>query len=111
MRSRRPRDVFGCSGGDNLASPRASLRTQIDYPIGRPDDFQIVLDDEQAAAILDQPLQRRQELGDIVEVQPGGRLVEDVQRTLAGSLRQVRGQLYALGLASRERGRRLAEPQ
>ena len=72
---------------------------------------QIVLDDDQAAAVFDQPLEGRQQLGDIVEVQAGGGLVENEQRARAARQRQVRRQLHALRFAAGERGGRLAQPQ
>src|SRR5262245_6429968 len=42
-------------------------------------------------------------------MQPGGRLVEDVQRAARSALRELLRQLNALGLAARQSGRRLAE--
>jgi hypothetical protein len=48
----------------------AALRAQVDHPIGGADHVEIVLDDQQAAAVFDQPLEGRQQLGDVVEVQP-----------------------------------------
>ena len=55
--------------------------------------------------------ERGQQLRDVVEVQAGRRLVEDVEQPLAAERRQVRGDLDALRLAARQRRRRLAEPQ
>ena len=52
-----------------------------------------------------------EQLRDVVEVQPGRRLVEDVEQPLAAVRRQVRGDLDPLRLAARQRRRRLAEPQ
>ena len=71
-----------CSGVPSAtmrAAAVAAFRTQVDHPIRALDHFQIVLDDQHAAAVLDQPLEGIQQLGDIVEVQAGGGLVEDVQ--------------------------------
>ena len=59
---------------------------QVDDPVGGPDHFQVVLDDQDAAAVVDQPLEGVEQLGDVVEVQAGGGLVEDEQRALAGRL-------------------------
>ena len=70
-----------------------------------------MLDDQQAGAVLDQTPEGRQQLGDVIEVQAGGGLVEDVQGARAGGLRQVRGQLHALRFAAGKRGRRLSQPQ
>jgi hypothetical protein len=46
---------------------------------------------------------------DVVEVQPGGRFVEQVEGLARLALAQFAGQLDALGLAAGERDRRLAE--
>ena len=70
-----------------------------------------MLDDQQAVAGLQQLAERGEQLGDVVEVQPGRRLVEDVEHAVAGVRRQVRRDLDPLRLAARQRRRRLAEPQ
>ncbi len=57
----------------------------------------------------DESLQHGQQLADVLEVQPGRRLVEDVERVPGGALLQLGRQLDPLGLAARERGRRLPE--
>jgi hypothetical protein len=49
------------------------------------------------------------QLGDVVEVQAGGRLVEDVEGAAGGALRQFLGELDALRLAAGQRGRLLAD--
>ena len=68
----------------------------------------------------EQLAQRAQQAGDIVEVQAGGRLVEQKQRAalaaglvqpFAGGLGQKAGELQALGFAARQGGHRLTEPQ
>ena len=68
----------------------------------------------------EQLAQRAQQAGDIVEVQAGGRFVEQKQRAalaaglvqpLARGLGQKAGQLQALGFAARQCGHRLTEPQ
>ena len=53
----------------------------------------------------------RQQFGDVVEVQAGGRLVEDEERARVARRRQVRRQFHALRLAAGKRGRRLPQPQ
>jgi hypothetical protein len=50
------------------------------------DHVEIVLDHKQAAAVVDQALERGQELRDIVEVQAAWWLVENVERPLARRL-------------------------
>ena len=56
------------------------------------------------------PLEHPQQLADVLEVQAGRRLVQDVDGAAGGALLQLGGQLDALGLAAGERGRGLAEP-
>ena len=100
---RNSRAAAICSGvpSATIWPPRvAALGAQVDHPVGAADHVQIVLDDQDAAAVFDQALEGRQQLGDVVEVQAGGGLVEDEQRAVAGGLRQVRGQLHALRFAA-----------
>src|SRR5690348_6611185 len=111
VRIGRSRNLFRCTLCDDLAATIAAFGAKVNDPVRAADDIQVVLDDENAAAVLDQALEGRQELGDVVEMETGGRLVEDIQRTVTRGLRQVRGQLYALRLAAGQRGRRLAQPQ
>ena len=75
----------GRAHSDDPSAAFAAFRTQIDHPVGGLDHVQIVLDDQHAAAVLDQPLEGGQQLGDVVEVQAGRGLVEDEQRALARS--------------------------
>ena len=87
----------------------AALRAQVDDPVGRLDDVQVVLDDDDRVARVHEPVEHLEELLDVREVEPGGRLVEDVDRLAGGAPRELRGQLHALRLAARERRGRLAE--
>ena len=89
----------------------AGLGAHVDHPIGRLDHVEIVLDHDHRVAQLDQPIEHVQQLGDIVEVQAGGRLVEQIQRLPGVGPRKFGGQLHALGLAAGKRRRRLAERQ
>src|SRR5580698_2323312 len=105
------RNLLGRSLGHDLSAANAALRSQVDHPVGTANHVQVVFDDQDAPAVLDQSLECRKQFGDVVEVQAGGGLIEDEQRTAAGGLRQVRCQFHALGFAAAQRGRRLAEPQ
>ena len=79
--------------------------------IGSLDHVEIVFDYQQRAARVDQRAKRREQFVDVVEVQTGGRLVEDVERFRAGSLEQVRREFDALCLTAGKRCRRLAQTQ
>ena len=103
-----------CSGvpvATTIAAVLAAFGPEIDDVVGGLDHVEVVLDDEQRVAGFEQLPERGQQLRDVVEVQAGRRLVEDVQQPLAAVRRQVRGDLDPLRLAARQRRRRLAEPQ
>ena len=51
-----------------------------------------------------------EELLDVGEVEPRGGFVEDVERATRGASRELGRELHSLGLAARDRRRRLAEP-
>jgi hypothetical protein len=71
-------DLFGGAGGYDLAAAAAALGAHVDDPVGGFDDVEIVLDDQQGAAAFDELAEGAEELGDVVEVEAGGGLVEDV---------------------------------
>src|SRR5262249_11195201 len=84
--------------------------TEIDDPIGGFYHVQVVLDDHHGIALLDEPGQHLQQLLDVGEVQPGGRLVPGGERAAGGATTQLGGELHALGLTARQGGGRLPEP-
>ena len=103
-----------CSGvpaATTSPPPSPPSGPEVDHPVRGLDDVEVVLDDEQRVPRLEQLAERRQQLRDVVEVQPGRRLVEDVEQAVAAVGRQVRRDLDALRLAARERGRGLAQAQ
>jgi hypothetical protein len=77
-------DGFGGSGGDDLAAGGAAFGAHVDDVVGRFDDIQIVLDDEEGAAAVDELAEGAEEFLDVVEVEAGGGLVEDVEGARAG---------------------------
>jgi len=68
--------VFRSSRCYDLTALVSALGTQVDDPVGRLDDLQIVLDYEDGVAGIGQAVQDVQELSDVMEVQSGGRLVQ-----------------------------------
>ena len=103
-------DLLGRALGDDQAAAVAALGAHVDDPVGVLDDVEVVLDDDDGVALVDQPLQHLEQLADVLEVQTGRRLVEDVDGAAGGPLLQLGGQLDALRLTTGERGRGLAEP-
>ena len=80
----------------------AGLRTDIDDPVGAPDDVEIVLDDEDRVATLLQAIERVEQRLAVGGMQAGRRFVEDVDD--AEQVRaDLRGQPQALRLARRHR--------
>ena len=104
-------DLLGCAGGDDAAALVAALGTEVDDPVRGLDHVQVVLDHDHRVAAIDQRVRApSSSLLDVVEVQSGGRLVQDVERAArwracASSV----AELDALRLAAGERGGRLAE--
>ena len=77
-------DLFGGAGGYDLAAAGAAFGAHVDDPVGGFDDVEVVLDDEEGAAAFDEFAEGGEELGDVVEVEAGGGLVEDVEGAAAG---------------------------
>ena len=101
--------VLRRAGGHDVAAFVARLGAQVDHPVGRLDHVEVVLDHHDRVAQVDQPVEHVQQLGQVVEVQAGGRLVQQVERLAGVGPREFGGQLHPLGLAAGERRGRLAE--
>src|SRR5882724_8815757 len=102
-------DEFGGALGDDAAAAFAAFGAEVDDPVGLLDDVEVVLDDEHGVAKIDQPLEDIEELSNVVEVQAGGGLVENVERAAGLAFRKLAGQFDALGLAAGKSGCGLAE--
>lgn len=75
-------DEFGRAGGDKLAAALTRVGTKIDDPVGRLDDIQIVLDDDDAMTGIHDALEHLEQHANIVEVQTRRRLVEEKERAV-----------------------------
>ena len=75
----------------------------VDDPVDVLDDVQVVFDDDDRVAQVRQPVHDRKQFGDVVEVQPGRRFVQQVQRPAGVGSGQLRGQFDPLGLAAGQR--------
>ena len=93
----------------DTSSAFAAFWPQIDDPVGGLDDIEVVLDDDHGVALVAQAVQYFQELRDVMEVQAGGRLVQDVERPAGRALRKLLGQFDALCLATGKSGSVLAQ--
>src|SRR3954469_22332634 len=101
-------EVGGFALEDDPTTVMAGTGTQVDDPIGMRHDRLVVLDDDDRLTRVDEPVEQREQLFDVSEVQTAGRLVEDVDVTFLGHLSR---QLQPLTLAPRQRGERLAQRQ
>ncbi len=116
--------VVGCARAQHEAAAVAAFRAEVDQPVGRADHVEVVLDHDQRMAGGEQLAERLHQLRDVVEVQPGGRLVEHEQlrprdarffrddpAAVDGCRRfgEEAGQLQPLRFAARQRRHRLAE--
>ena len=72
--------------------------------VGGLDDIQVVLDDHHGVARLHQTLEHLDEPVDVIAVQAGGGLIQDIDGLAGGALGQLGGQLDPLGLAAGQLG-------
>ncbi len=73
-------DLFRCARCDHVTAAVAGFRAHVDEPVGRLDYVEIVLDHDDAVPQVDQAMQHLEQLRQVVEVQAGRRLVEEVKR-------------------------------
>ncbi len=78
--------------------------------VGGADNVEVVLDDDDRVARVDEPVQDLEQPLDVSEVQPRGGLVEYVEGLAGGPLSELARELDPLRLTAREGGRGLAEP-
>src|SRR5687767_14452763 len=97
---------------NDLSARVAAFRAEVDEPVRRADDVEVVLDHDNRMARIEELAECAQQLRDVVEVEAGGRLVEEEEllRRVVG-LGEMAGELQALRFAAGERGYGLAEPQ
>ena len=103
------RHLFGCAAGDDAAAAGAAVGADINDPVGRFHDVEVVFHDQHGVAGVDKIVQHFEKQLDIGEVEAGRRLVEQIQRAAGRPLDQLAGELDALGLAAGKRGRGLAD--
>ena len=104
-------DLFGSSSRNDLAAFIAAFGSEVDDPVRAFDDFQVVLDDNDAVTFLHEAVEDFDEKSNIVEVQACRRLIKNQERLLAGLANEVVDELEALGFAAGEGIDRLAEAQ
>jgi hypothetical protein len=73
---------------DDPPAAIAAFGSEVDQPVGGLDHVEVVLDHHDRVAAVPQALQHGEQQFDVLEVQAGGGLVEDVERAAGVALRQ-----------------------
>ena len=68
-----------------------------------------MLDDDDCVSLRYEVIEHLDELLGVIEVEPGCRLIQEVECPAGRTFREFPGELNPLGLTARERGRALAE--
>src|SRR5918999_737246 len=96
-------DLLGRADGHDASAARSPFGTEIDYPVGRLDHVEIVLDDEHCVAAVGQAMKNLEEQPHILEMEPGRRFVENVEGPAGITLRELGRKLHTLRLAAGQR--------
>ena len=94
-----------------LTAAVAAVGPHVDHPICARDHVEVVLDHDDRILLIAKIDERAQEQFDVLEMQPRGGLVQDVQRLAGGAARELTRELHALRFAAGERRRGLTELQ
>ncbi len=103
------RHVLGGAGGNDLPAAIAAFGTDVDDPIGGFDHIEVMLDDDDRIALIDQFVQHFQKFAHILKVQARRGFVQDIKRSPGGPAREFLGQFHPLRLAPGQ-GRGLLAP-
>ena len=102
--------LFWRALGNYLSAAVSALRPKINQPVRSLDDVQVVFNHQHRVALIHQTSQHDEQTTNVFKVQPGGRLIQEINGVACAAPRQLAGQLYALGFATRQCWRRLPEP-
>ena len=86
-----------------------TFRTHVDNPVGGFDDVEIVFNDNHGIAAVDEFAEDFEEAIDVVGVETGSWLVEDVEGFAGAAAGEFGGEFDALGFAAGEGGGGLTE--
>ena len=75
--------------------------------VGHLDDIEIMLNDDDGVALVDEPLQNIEEDADVLEVQARRGFVEDKDGAPRITFRKLSGEFHTLAFTARKRGGRL----
>ena len=104
-------NFLGIARRDHHSSALAALRTQVDDPVRGLDHVELMFDHHHSVAQIHKAVQHVEQLTHVLEMQTGGRLIQNVQRFPGLPPAQLARELDALGFAAGKRGRRLPQVQ
>ena len=87
----------------------SAFGTHVDDVVSELDDVEIVLDDDDGVALVDESVEHLHEGADVFEVESCGGFVEDVERATGVLLGEFGGEFHALALSAGEGGGGLTE--
>ena len=87
-------------GGDDAAARAPSLGSEVDDPIRRLHDVELMLDNQHGVALIHELVQDAEQQAYVLEVKTGSGFVQNVERPACAPLGELRRQLDALGLAA-----------
>src|SRR5262249_359974 len=94
------RDLLRRALRDHRSPAIAALGTEVDDVIGGLDHVEVVLDPDRRVAAVGETPQYSEQALDVVEMESGGGLIEDVERPSGGATRQLLRELDTLRLAA-----------
>ena len=104
------------AGEDEFASLVAGVRTEVENPVGGFNDLEVVFDDDEAVAGIDEALENLEENFYVFEMEAGGRFVENEESgfgafLLGGKFGQVADEFEPLAFAAAQGVDRLTAAQ
>ena len=87
----------------------SAFGTHVDDVVGKLDDVEVVLDDDDGVALVDESVEHLHEGADVLEVEAGGGFVEDVEGLACVFLSEFGGEFHALAFSAGEGGGGLTE--
>lgn len=81
---------------DDLAAGRPAFGADVDDVVGDLNHVEVVFDDDDRIAAVDEFVQHVEQQADVLEMEPRRRFVEDVERTPRIALGQLGGELDTL---------------
>ena len=102
-------DFLGRAGRHDGATAVAALRTKVNHIVGGFDDVEVMLDNKHGVPRVHQTLQYLKQLTNIIEVEAGSGLIENIEGFACLATLKLACQLHTLSLTTRKRSGGLAQ--